>query len=147
MPSGKFKDLLGEKFPGDWVVVALHSVGKGSTLWSARHKCGNVQHLRASQLRSGRPSLCARCGSYNNRVRAAKVASDTAAVKSVQRPSGGKTLLATIAEMRRRVGEIRGEGLAEGKKEEKFVRVTKKMTPFEIGLEQAREYSRYNFVR
>lgn len=99
MEIGRFKDFTGEKVNGWDVVKCERYGGNKPTLWLARHKCGNEQVLRIDQLRSGRDSLCLKCGKFNNRTAAAKVASAVAARKP--REKKGPTLLETITRTRR----------------------------------------------
>ena len=147
-----FNDITGQTFYG-WRVIALERRGgKAPSMWRAVHTCGHEHVLRVAQLKSGRRSLCPKCGERGNKVTAAAVASRIAARTPKKKAAGG-TLIENIDKLRE-VGEKLGavkplpfvaiEPLVEH--EGRLTRRRKvKMTPWQVGLEQARCFSHWNF--
>jgi len=126
--------------------------GNKAALWLARHSCGHEQVLRADQLRSGRESLCNHCGNFNRRLAAQRIATEAARVKKA--PVLKSVSLCEQVKMVRQVAIDLGakkplpffaiEPLVEH--EGKITRRRKvTMTPWQIGLEQAKSFSHFNF--
>ena len=148
----EFIDYTGEKF-GDWVVLkCTRHGGKKPSMWKCRHKCSHEQDLRIAQLKSGRPTLCGKCGRISAKTHAARLASEMAA-KAPRPQKAGGTLIEQIDRTKEAVEKIGGftpmpftpdinaSMVSDNGKWRRRVKVT----PWQIGLEQARSFSHFNF--